>query len=178
MKAVPGKARNLFWTQGDVGTARTYTNYLKHSSNGGSLWGNVINSSYLLSDVWAFGFSAAAPGHSYPSILVYGWMSTNGGSTYKLSFWRCDNFDDGISRLVWTDMGYAFNSVDQVTCIEGNPDAYNQWIRGAQGTGFVYYGPHARGSSRARIRRRSRASASASVGVAGWPSRASHSKWG
>ena len=141
MKAVPGQAGNLFWTTGNNGTPSAPTNYLQYSADGGVTWSNVTNSSYRITDVWTFGFSAPAPGQRFPSILVYGWLSTNGGSNYKLSFWRCDNFDAGISSLVWTDMGYPFNSVDQTTCIEGNPDVYNQWIRGAQGTGFVYYGP-------------------------------------
>jgi hypothetical protein len=126
MKTVPGQAGNLFWCSEDIGTPSSFTNPLLYSSNGGSTWSNVTNSSYLLSDVWAFGFSPPASGHTYPSLLVYGWMSTNGGSTYKLSFWRCDNFDAGISSLVWTDMGYAFNSVYQVQCIEGNPNVYNR----------------------------------------------------
>jgi len=141
LKAAFGQVGNLFWTAGPDSTPTSFTNPLLYSANGGASWNGVTNSAYKLSDVWAFGFSAAAPGHTYPSLLVYGWMSTNGGSTYKLSFWRCDNFDAGITSLVWTDMGYAFNSLDQVACIEGNQNAYNQWIRGALATGFVYYGP-------------------------------------
>ena len=65
------------------------------------------------------------------------------GGLYVLDIWRCDNFNpSSMSGLVWTQMN--MDAVAAPTVVEGNQDAYNQWVLGfgIVGTmGFQYYGP-------------------------------------
>lgn len=150
LKSVPGQAGHLFFTAGNPGTTpggqpASTTAFLFFSSDGGATWTGVTNSSYLLTTVWDAGFSAAAPTQSYPSIGAFGWMKTaSTGGVYVLDMWRCDNFNPAsMTGNIWTQM--FLTSVAEPSCVEGNPNTYNQWAIangfGNSAMGFQYYGP-------------------------------------
>jgi hypothetical protein len=133
MKCAPGNAGHLFWTSGFPNNAINYTsvatilaanpttttNPFKFSSDGGA----TFTSLNTVSGVVTFGFSAAAAGQSYPSILIAGYVS----STYGL--WRCDTFNpvSPAGSCTWNNVGtYARGWLDEPTTVEGDP---SQWGR-------------------------------------------------
>lgn len=153
LKAVNGKAGHLLWASGNNQNAPSAqpspTNQpLYFSSNSGANWSQVTNANNLITIPWAVGTTPAAPGQSYPSIAIYGWIKTpNTGGKWVLDVWRCDNFDPlspGSASMVWTQMFYP--GIALPSDIEGNPNAYNQWILSMGGNtasaqGWNYYGP-------------------------------------
>ena len=151
LKAVVGKAGHLFYAPGNEGSAPSgqpqSTNApLQFSNDGGATWTAVTNAGFLQTVPWDVATTPAAPGQSYPSVAVYGWMKTAlTGGVYVLDVWRCDNFS-GTSTMTgntWTQMNWTL--VGEPCCIEGNPVVYNQWVMAIgvpnSGLGFQYYGP-------------------------------------
>lgn len=149
LKAVVGKAGHLFFAVGNPSNApsgqpASTTAYLMFSNDGGVTWTGVTNSGYLLTTPWDVATTPSAPGQSYPSVAVYGWMKTAGtGALYVLDVWRCDNFSGTTTMTgnVWSQMNWTM--VAQPACIEGNPSTYNQWIlannSGDSGMGFSLF---------------------------------------
>lgn len=81
-----------------------------------------------MTQVECFGFGAAAPGQSYPSIYIVGWVNNVYG------IWQSS--DDAKT---WTQIGtYPDNSVDQIKTISGDPGIYGQVYVGFQGSGYAY----------------------------------------
>ena len=73
-------------------------------------------------EVNCFGFGAPAPGQSYPSIYIVGWVNNVYG------IWQSNN--DAQS---WTQIGtYPTNSLDQIKTISGDPNVYGQVYVGLQ----------------------------------------------
>ena len=67
-------------------------------------------------DVSCFGFGAPAPGQSYPSIYIVGWVNNVYG------IWQSIN--DAQS---WTQIGtYPTGSLDEIKTISGDPNIYGQ----------------------------------------------------
>ena len=151
LKSVVGKAGHLFFATGNPSTTASgqptsTTTYLMFSNDGGATWTGVTNSGYLLTTAWDVATTPAAPGQSYPSVAVFGWMKTAAtGGVYVLDVWRCDNFSGTTTMTgnIWTQMNWTL--VGTPSCIEGNPSAYNQWILCNEGNdgalGCQYYGP-------------------------------------
>lgn len=108
------------------------------SSNGGSTFTALLN----VLEVIDFAFSANAPGQSYNSLLVNGWVKYAG--TYVYGWHRCDNFNPaspGTGSEVWTFLGaYPFNWYDTPVSAGGNPSRYNEWIAAFGGSGFKIFG--------------------------------------
>jgi hypothetical protein len=152
IKAVVGKAGHLFFAYGNPGSAPSAqppstTTTLWFSSDSGANWTAVTNANYLLTCPFDVATTPAAPGASYPSVGVYGWMKTaTTAGIYVLDMWRCDNVDPASpasSGMVWTRMNWS--QVGQPCALEGNPSTYNQWVianyAAGSGLGWQYYGP-------------------------------------
>lgn len=151
LKAVVGKAGHLFFATGNPSSAPSgqpanNSAFLQFSNDAGATWTAVTNTGFLLTTAWDVATTPAAPGQSYPSVAIYGWMKTaSTGGVYVIDVWRCDNFS-GTSTMTgntWAQMNWTL--VGEAACIEGNPSIYNQWIlannNGDSGLGYQYYGP-------------------------------------
>ena len=82
----------------------------------------------MLLEVNCFGFGAPAPGQSYPSIYIVGWVNNVYG------IWQSIN--DAQS---WTQIGtYPTGNLDQIKTISGDPNVYGQVYVGFAGSGYAY----------------------------------------
>lgn len=127
LKAVPGQTGHLVWTAGDWGGS--VAGSLHRSTDGGATWGTFPD----VLEAKDFGFSAAAPGESYPAMAFAGWYD----GVYGI--WRTD--DPSVSSPTWTKIGdYPLDWVDQACCMCGDSGTYDRWYVGYLGTSFRYYG--------------------------------------
>ena len=79
-------------------------------------------------DVICFGFGAAAPGQTYPSIYIVGYVNNVYG------IWQSTN--KGQS---WTQIGtQPAGELDQITTISGDPNVFGQVYVGFAGGGYAY----------------------------------------
>ena len=93
-------------------------------TNGGATWTAIPN----VLEVNCFGFGAPAPGQSYPSIYIVGWVN----GVYGV--WQSTN--DAQS---WTQIGkYPLNSLDEIKTISGDPNTYGLVYVGFAGNGYAY----------------------------------------
>ena len=122
LQSVPGEAGNLFFTAGPQ-SGGTQTGFWQ-STNQGAAWTAVPN----VQNVNCFGFGAPAPGQSYPSIYIVGWVNNVFG------IWQSN--DDAKS---WVQIGtYPENSLDGIKTISGDPNVYGQVYVGFAGSGYAY----------------------------------------
>ena len=100
---------------------------LKRSTDGGVNWASVAN----VLEVFDVGFGAIAAGKTYPTIYIYGWVSS------VLGVWRSDD-----SCATWTAVGgtggFPLGIFDLVKCISGDANDANKVYLGFAGMGFVY----------------------------------------
>ena len=133
LQSVPGEAGNLFWSSGPLGgrgSREPVGAPFYQSTNGGATWTAVPN----VLDVNCFGFGAPAPGQSYPTIYIVGWVNDVYG------IWQ--SYNDAQS---WTQIGvWPLNSLDQIKTISGDPNIFGQVYIGFAGSGFAYLRPHRR----------------------------------
>ena len=125
IEAVPGEAGNLFFTGGPQ-TAATHPAWepFYQSTDGGATCTAIPN----VLEVNCFGFGAAAPGQSYPSIYIVGWVNNVYG------IWQSDN-----NAQSWTQIGtYPKGDLDLIQTISGDPNTYGQVYVGFSGSGYAY----------------------------------------
>jgi hypothetical protein len=123
LQSVPGEAGNLFFTGGPQTGFPSEGFY--QSTNQGATWTAVPN----VTEVECFGFGAPAPGQSYPSIYVVGWVNNVYG------IWQSIN--DAQS---WTQIGtYPTGSLDSIKTISGDPNIYGQVYVGFSGSGYAEF---------------------------------------
>jgi hypothetical protein len=122
LQSVPSKVGNLFFTGGPQSG---YPNEpFMFSNDGGATWAAVPN----VTQVNCFGFGAPAPGQSYPSIYIVGWVNNVYG------IWQ--SVDDAQS---WTQIGtYPTGNLDKIKTISGDPNIYGQVYVGFAGSGYAY----------------------------------------
>ena len=124
IQSVPGEAGNLFFTAGPQSGVQPDGISFYQSTNQGTTWTAVPN----VQDVATFGFGAPAPGQSYPSIYIVGWVNNVYG------IWQSIN--DAQS---WTQIGtYPTDSLDNIRTISGDPSIYGQVYVGFAGSGYAY----------------------------------------
>jgi hypothetical protein len=122
LESVPGEAGNLFFTGGIQSSFSSEGFY--QSSNQGAAWTAVAN----VTEVNCVGFGAPAPGQSYPSIYIVGYVQNVYG------IWQSN--DDAKS---WIQIGtYPTGVLDQITTISGDPNNYGQVYVGFDGAGYAY----------------------------------------
>ena len=123
LMSVPGEAGNLFFTGGWQGGSEPTQEAFMRSTNQGVTWTAVPN----VEEVSCFGFGAAAPGQSYPTIYIVGWVNNVYG------IWQSTN-----NAQSWTQLAtYANNSLDTIQTISGDPNIYGQVYVGFEGSGYA-----------------------------------------
>ena len=125
IQSVPGEAGNLFFTVGPQSglqpTSKAFINQPIREQHGQLF--------PMLLEVSCFGFGAAAPGQSYPSIYIVGCVN----SVYGI--WQSIN--DAQS---WTQIGtYPTGSLDSIKTISGDPNIYGQVYVGFSGDGYAEF---------------------------------------
>lgn len=127
LKAVPGRAGELFFTPGFMagGTLTSPINLpFMHSIDGGATWTAVSN----VEEVTAFGFGKAASGTTTPALYIAGYVNSNYG------IYESDN--DGMS---WTQIGlFPLNDIDGVASISGDMNIYGRVYASFFGSSFLY----------------------------------------
>ena len=123
LKCVPGHVGNLFYTGGPIGSPVNTADQLVRSIDGGTTWTNVTNMLAV-----AIGFGKSAPGRSYPSIYVVGFLR----GVYGI-YRSIDN------AVTWTliNNGYPLGSFDLIKTVEGDANTYGTLYIGFQGSGFA-----------------------------------------
>lgn len=114
IRAVPGNAGHL--------VAACGTNGVYRSTDGGATWTRLSTS---VSDAYAIGVGAAAPGKTYPSIYIAG--SANGTTGFS----RSD--DEGAT---WVSISDAEHQFGYVTVIQGDPRVFGRLYVGTNGRGI------------------------------------------
>ena len=133
--SVPGAAGNLFWTAGiqGNGTNPPSNSGFYFSSDQGKTWTAVPN----VLEVTCFGFGAAAPGQTYPSIYIVGYVNNVYG------VWQSTN-----KAQSWTQLGtIPAGELDTITTISGDPNVFGRVYVGFSGGGYAYLsgGPYVTG---------------------------------
>ena len=130
--SVPGNAGHLFYTPGNQ-TGQTPSSGsaipMYRSTNSGVTWTTVSN----VTGVQVFNFGAIAPGKTYPSIYIYGYVSN------VLGVWvSTDN------ASTWTTLGQpnsTLQTLDLVGAIAADPNNFGYvYVGFAIGAGYAYYG--------------------------------------
>lgn len=124
LRCVPGNANHLFFTGGPIGGPTNDADQLQRSTDGGANWSNVTNVKAI-----KVGFGKIAPGQTYPSIYVYGFLS---------SVFGIFRSDDNASSWVTISNGYPMGSFDEIQTIEGDANTYGTVYIGFSGSGFAY----------------------------------------
>ncbi len=124
LASVPGRAGHLFFTAGQQGGTGGPSGAFVRSTDGGVTWSAVPN----VLEVYAFGFGKEAPGGSYPTIYIVGWVS----GVYGV--WRSDN-----QAQSWTQVGdYPLGSLDEIKAVDGDKNVYGTVYVGFAGSGYAY----------------------------------------
>jgi hypothetical protein len=115
MRAVPNNAGHLVTSAQDNGVWR--------STNGGASWTRLAAST--VTNAYAVGIGAAAPGGSYPAIFVAGAANSTTG------FFRSD--DAGVTWITVSDVDHQFG---YTTVIQGDPRVFGRIYVGTNGRGI------------------------------------------
>jgi photosystem II stability/assembly factor-like uncharacterized protein len=124
LRAVPGKAGELFFTSGVADGTDTV---LRRSRDGGKSWAQVTGVDHV-DDV---GFGKAAAGSHYPTIFVSGRMNGEYG------IWR--STDDAAH---WQMIAkFPDDTLDQVSVVAGDPNVFGRVYLGYKGSGWIHGEP-------------------------------------
>lgn len=126
LRAVPGHGGHLFFSSSFAYTTDTR---LRRSIDGGQSW-TALNDITRVDDI---AFGKAAPGAPYPAIYI------SGRVTGLYGIWRSlDN------ARTWQQLAeFANGSLDQVTSVGADPDAFGRVYLGYKGSGWVWGEPSA-----------------------------------
>jgi hypothetical protein len=128
LKAVPGNAGHLFYTNGESGVRGdpnpdTSDNFMR-STDGGITWTAIPK----VAEVYDFGFGAPVSPGAYPAIYVAGWVDNQYG------IWR--STDQGTN---WTQVGkWPVDSLDAIKTVSGDMNQYGRVYVGFAGSGYAY----------------------------------------
>lgn len=121
--AVHGQAGHCFLTSGI--TNPTALKRSKNADSASATWSSVAGTN----EAWAIGVGAAAPGQSYPAILLAG--KCNGDTLPGIYL----SIDDCATWVLQTRA--PVNELDIVRAMAGNPDTYGEFIFGGA-AGYFY----------------------------------------
>ena len=127
LKSAPANEKHLWLCTGPQGNRLDRTKpfgSFARSFDGGVSWTLVPD----VTEVYDFGFGKAAVGQDYPAIFIFGWVKG------VVGIWRSDN-----RGLSWVQLAsYPNNSLDAVTCVEGDKNQFNKVYVGFSGSGWAY----------------------------------------
>jgi hypothetical protein len=127
LRAVPGRAGELFFTtgqQGNAGDPNPASTPLLRSTNGGVDWSPVQN----VLEVYDIGFGKAATDGGYPTVFIAGWVGGEWGIWYST--------DECVS---WEKAGdFPLGSLDQIRTVTGDPNIFGRVYIGFSGSGYAY----------------------------------------
>jgi hypothetical protein len=130
LKSVPGNAGHLFFAagpQGAGGAPHPAPTRLYRSKNGGASWTEIPN----VAEPIAIDLGAIAPGRSYPTMYMVGWVRNEYG------VWR--SVDANEARPSWTKVAsYPLGSMDAVSNVIADGVTWNKWYMGWSGSGYAY----------------------------------------
>lgn len=121
MQCVPGQPNNLFFAGGSIGGEG-----FLHSTDGGVTWPALSG----VTNVYAFGFGAAYPGKSFPTVYISGSVS----GVYGL-YRNIDVLGSGTWQLLAT---YPQGAFYKPTSISGDNSAFGWYYVGFQLFGYLY----------------------------------------
>jgi photosystem II stability/assembly factor-like uncharacterized protein len=127
MRSVPGQAGNFYFTSGwQSGVHPVNQSFWECLDNGTVTTCHRIAN---VKEVFSFGFGKAAPGKSYPTVFIYGWVNKVRG------IWRSDDH-----CVTWTQIsdGFPAGSTDHIKVIEGDNNTYGKVYVGFSGSGYAY----------------------------------------
>jgi hypothetical protein len=135
MRSVPGQAGNFYVVSGVDGLGNPQ---FPHPTNGRML--ECTDDKKLVCTIvpnvaepWSVGFGHAAPGKSYPTIFLVGWVSQNGGRTYRYGIWQSDDH-----HATWKKIGmFPGESFDQIVVVDGDNNVYGRAYIGLRGSGVM-----------------------------------------
>lgn len=136
MRAVPGQAGELWFTQGYQSEPHPAATPLYHCTDGSPMTCATISN---IKEVTSLGFGRTASGSGYPVVYILGWANCGqsginncpgGASGYTFGVWR--SFDTGVS---WNYLfnGYPNGVADQLSVIEGDNNTYGKFYIGSTG---------------------------------------------
>lgn len=131
LRAAPGNAGHLWYTGGSSfhnGSPPPH-GVFKRSTDGGVTWVSFDGTGGrpIVSEVFDFGFGATAPGASYPTLFIVGWVS----GTYGV--WR--STDQGINWTLLTT--WPINNMDLIKTVNGDMNIYGTCYIGFSGNGYA-----------------------------------------
>ncbi len=127
MRCVPDHEGNLFYTAGPL-DGGLFGSFFR-STDGGATWTPLPN----VMEVNAFGFGKAAPGSSYPTIYIAGYLDGTWG-IYRST-------DGDQPTPTWTPIstdGYPLGNFTGIRTVEGDHNTYGTVYLGTGGGGFFY----------------------------------------
>lgn len=127
MRSVPGQAGDFYFTSGwQSGKHPNNQPFWECTDDGITAQCRSVPN---VKEVFSFGFGKAAPGKSYPTVFVYGWVND------VLGIWRSDDH-----CLTWVRIsdGFPNGSFDSVKVIEGDNNTYGKLYVGFAGSGYAY----------------------------------------
>lgn len=127
MRNPEGKPGHLWLTAGLQGSSADYatpSGSLYRSTNGGENWLEIAD----VLEPNDINFGKAAPGATYPTIWIYGWLNGVQGIYYST--------DEAVS---WVKVGvWPIDSLDQITCIDASKVRFGEAYVGFAGSGFAW----------------------------------------
>ena len=145
MKTVIGKEGHLWWTGGPAGSLADYqtpAGIFTRSVDGGATWTTVGD----VLEVMDFAFGKEAPGASYPTLFIAGWVN----SVYGI--YMSTDVSDTPAALSWTKIGaWPAGLIDNITCVEADKLRFGRAYFGFVGNGFAYTDGAVEGQTRFRI---------------------------
>lgn len=134
MNAVSGNAGHLFLSWGVSNATPLY-----RSVDGGVTLAQVTT----VAQAWYSSVGPAAPGKSYPSVIIAGTISPGGTSDPNPSdpgVWITDTFDGNVANMPqWKRLCRApGGNMDGPSTISADPDVYGKFYIGCGGTGYAW----------------------------------------
>jgi len=130
IECVPGNAGYCFLSAGyNSWGPFPSSRHLWKTTNSAASWASVAN----VTDAWTFGFGAVAPGYTYPTLWLFGFVNTGGGA--KFGLWR--SRDLGVSD--WTYYGYfPGGQIDTPRTMSGDLNDASKVYWGLDCCSFMY----------------------------------------
>lgn len=124
LRAVPGRAGHLFFTEGNLDGANPGDSPMMRSTDGGATWSKLAN----VNEAHGIGFGKAQTDGGYPAVYIVGYVDKKFGVHVS--------YDECKSWKLLTE--YAANSFDLVSCVEGDMNVFGRVFVGLSGSGAVY----------------------------------------